>query len=48
MSAPYDKIREDLAFRGKWAEQCSFGIELPSVIPSVPKCTENSETVVAA
>jgi hypothetical protein len=33
----YDKIKEDVQFRKKWAEQCGFGFELPSVVPSVPK-----------
>jgi hypothetical protein len=44
----YDKIKEDVQFRRKWAEQCGFGFELPSVVPSEPKCTENSEAAVAA
>jgi hypothetical protein len=48
MSALYDKIREDVAFRKKWAEQCGFGFELPSVVPNVPKCTEKAETAVVA
>jgi integrase len=43
----YDKIKEDVQFRKKWAEQCGFGFELPSVVPSVPKSTENSEAAVA-
>ena len=25
----YDKIKEDVQFRRKWAEQCGFGFELP-------------------
>jgi len=37
MSDLYDKIKEDVAFRKKWAEQCGFGFELPSVVPNVPK-----------
>ncbi len=44
----YDKIKEDVQFRRKWAEQCGFGFELPSVVPSVPKCTENREATVGA
>ena len=44
----YDKIKEDIQFRKMWAEQCGFGFELPSVVPSVPKCTENAEAAVAA
>ena len=32
MSDLYDKIKEDVAFRRKWAEQCGFGFELPSVV----------------
>ena len=40
MSDLYDKIKEDVAFRKKWAEQCGFGFELPSVVPNVPKSTE--------
>jgi NADPH:quinone reductase-like Zn-dependent oxidoreductase len=37
MSDLYDKIKEDVPFRKKWAEQCGFGFELPSVVPNVPK-----------
>ena len=37
MSDLYDKIKEDIAFRRKWAERCGFGFQLPSV---VPKTTE--------
>jgi integrase len=44
----YDKIKEDVQFRKMWAEHCGFGFELPSVVPSVPKCTENAEVAVAA
>jgi len=29
MSDLYDKIKEDVAFRRKWAERCGFGFELP-------------------
>ena len=46
MSDLYDKIKEDIQFRKKWAEQCGFGFELASVVPSVPKCTENVEAAV--
>jgi integrase len=48
MSDLYDKIREDVPFRKVWAEKSGFGFELPSVVPSVPKCTEKAETAVAA
>ena len=37
MSDLYDKIKEDVAFRRKWAERCGFGFELPSVVPNVPE-----------
>jgi hypothetical protein len=37
MSDLYDKIKEDVEFRMKWAEKCGFGFELPSVVPNVPK-----------
>jgi hypothetical protein len=47
MSDLYDKIKEDIQFRKKGAEQCGFGFELASVVPSVPKCTENVEAAVA-
>jgi hypothetical protein len=40
-----DKIREDLPFRKMWTEKSGFGFELPAV---VPKCTEKTETTVAA
>jgi hypothetical protein len=31
MSDLYDKIKEDVAFRRKWAERCGFGFDLPSL-----------------
>lgn len=40
MSALYDKIKEDTAFRLEWAEKCGIGFELPSVVPNVPKKEE--------
>jgi integrase len=48
MSDLYDKIKEDVVFRRKWAERCGFGFGLPSVVPSVPKCTEKTEVAIAA
>ena len=48
MSDLYDKIKEDVAFRRKWAERCGFGFGLPPVVPNVPKCTENVEVRIAA
>jgi hypothetical protein len=48
MSDLYDKIKEDVAFRRKWAEQCGFGFELPSVVPNVPKLAEKTEGQKAA
>jgi integrase len=48
MSDLYDKIKEDVAFRRKWAERCGFGFQLPSVVPNVPKCTEKTEAAIAA
>jgi hypothetical protein len=48
MSDLYDKIKEDVAFRRKWAERCGFGFQLPSVVPNVPKCTEKTEVPIAA
>jgi hypothetical protein len=29
MSDLYDKIKEEVAFRRKWAKRCGFGFELP-------------------
>jgi hypothetical protein len=48
MSDLYDKIKEDVAFRRKWAERCGFGFELPSVVPNVPKTAEKAEAEEAA
>lgn len=48
MSDLDDKVKEDVALRRKWTEQRGFGFELPSVVPNVPKCTENPEVAVAA
>ena len=38
----YDKIKKDVAFRRKWAEQYGVGFELPSVVPNVPKLVEKT------
>jgi hypothetical protein len=35
MSDLYDKIKEDVTFRMKWAQRCGFLFELPSVVPSL-------------
>jgi hypothetical protein len=48
MSDLYDKSKEDVAFRRKWAERCGFGFQVPSVVPNVPKCTEKTEVAIAA
>jgi len=48
MSDLYDKIKEDVAFRRKWAERCGFGFELPSVVPNVPKTAEKTEAAEVA
>lgn len=48
MSDLYDKIKEDAAFRRKWAERFGFGFELPLVVPNVPKTAEKAEATHAA
>jgi len=48
MSDLYDKIKEDVPFRRRWAERCGFGFQLASVVPNVPKCTEKTEVAIAA
>jgi hypothetical protein len=48
MSDLYDKIKEDVAFRKKWAERCGFGFELPSVVPNVPKNAAKTKAAKAA
>ncbi len=48
MSDLYDKIKEDVEFRRKWAEKCGFGFKLPSVVPNVPKIEEKDEARKAA
>ena len=48
MSDLYDKIKEDVPFRKKWAGQCGFGFELPSVVPNVPKKEDETKAVRAA
>lgn len=45
MSDLYDKVKEDVSLRKKWAAQCGFGFELPSVVPNIPK--NNAKTKVA-
>ena len=48
MSDLYDKIKEDVEFRRKWAEKCGFGFDLPPVVPMVPKIEKKDETKKAA
>jgi hypothetical protein len=48
MSDLYDKIKEDVPFRRRWAERCGFGFQLASVVPSVPKWSEQTEVTIAA
>jgi hypothetical protein len=48
MSDLYDKVKEDVAFRKKWAEQCGFGFTLPSVVPNVPKKAPKTQAAKAA
>jgi hypothetical protein len=48
MSDLYDKIKEDVAFRRKLAEESGCGFELPSVVPNVPRITEQTEAAKAA
>jgi len=48
MSDLYDKIKDDVSFRKKWAEQCGFGFELPSGVPNVLKITSKTEVAKAA
>ena len=48
MSDLYDKIKEDVTFRRKWAERCGFGFELPSVVPNVPKIVQEADAAKAA
>jgi integrase len=44
----YDKVKDDVALRKKWAEQCGIGFELCSVVPSVPKRAAKSTAARAA
>jgi len=48
MTDRYDKIKDDVAFRRKWAERCGFGFTLPPVVPSVPRSEEDDDSQVAA
>lgn len=48
MSDLYDKIKDDVPFRKKWAEQCGFGFELPSIVPNVPKIAFKTKAAKAA
>jgi len=47
MSDLYDKIKEDVSFRRRWAERCGLGFQLASVVPNVPKCAEKTEVAIA-
>jgi integrase len=44
----YDKVKYNTTLRKKWAEQCGFGFELPSVVPNVPKMKGKSKAAEAA
>ena len=44
----YNKVKQGVAFRGKWAEQRGFGYKLPLVLPNVPKAAEKTEAADAA
>jgi hypothetical protein len=48
MSDLYDKIKEDVAFRRHWAEKSGYGIELPSVVPNLPRIGEQTGAAKAA
>lgn len=45
MSNLYDKIKEDVAFRRKWAKRCGFWVP---VAFSCTECTEKTEVAIAA
>ncbi len=45
----YDKVRDNVPLRKKWAEQCGVGFELPaSVVPNVPKTAPKKRVAKAA
>ena len=44
----YDMVKHNVPLRKKWAQECGFGFELPSVVPNVPKISEKTETAKAA
>ena len=48
MADLYDKIKDDVVFRRKWAEKCGIGFDLGSVVPNVPRIEENDEVAKAA
>jgi hypothetical protein len=48
MSDLYDKVKEDVEFRRKWAERCGFEFELPAVVPNVPKMVQKSASAKVA
>jgi len=48
MADLYDKIKEDVPFRRKWAAECGYGFELPLVVPNVPRIAEKTEAAKAA
>jgi hypothetical protein len=33
----YDRVRDDVEFRGKKTEEYGIGFNLPSIVPNVPK-----------
>jgi integrase len=45
----YDRVRDDVEFRRKKAEEYGIGFELPSVVPNVPKlATKKTKKMAAA
>lgn len=40
MADRYDMIKDNLPFRLQMAEECGFGFELPSCVPTVPSCDQ--------
>jgi hypothetical protein len=44
----YDKVKDNVTFRKKKAEEYGIGFQLPSVVPNVPRNAAKTTAVKAA
>lgn len=44
----YDRVRDDMEFRRKRAEEYGIGFQLPSIVPKVPSFAAKTKAAIAA